>query len=143
MSAAGSDLERALGAFLSLNVGEIERTAIALADPGLWTRQNLRAFEMVGELDQRLCGNDLDFGTGPGCFGAGCRGTDQSLPAPVGADRSRQYAGNRRDRSVETELTQDGKAAQRIVRNGADRCHQSERDRQIVMTSFFRQIGGG
>src|SRR4029453_3764824 len=65
MPAAGSGLERALGAFLSLNVGEIERTAIALADPGLWTRQNLRAFEMVGELDQRLCGNDLDFGTGP------------------------------------------------------------------------------
>src|SRR5262245_19035260 len=97
MSAAGSDLERALGAFLSLDVGEIERTAFALADPGLRTRQNLRPFEMVGELDQGLCGDDLDSGAGPGCFGTGRRGTDQSLSAPVGADRSGQYTGDRRD----------------------------------------------
>jgi hypothetical protein len=27
------------------------------------------------------------------------------------------------------------------MRDGADRSHQSKRDRQIVVTAFFRQIG--
>src|SRR5262249_29891235 len=135
MSASGSDLERALGTFLPLDIRETERAAFELANPGLWTCQNLRTFEMVGELDQRLHGNDRDFVAGPGCFSTGCWGTDQSLSAPVGADRSRQYACNWRDRAVEAEFSQDGEAAQCIVRDGANRCHKPERDRQIVMTS--------
>ncbi len=34
------------------------------------------------------------------------------------------------------------KPDKRIRRNGADRRHQPERDRQIVMAAFLRQIGG-
>ena len=33
-------------------------------------------------------------------------------------------------------------ARQRIVRNGADRRHQAERDRQIVVAAFLGQVGG-
>src|SRR5262245_39899498 len=83
MSASGGDLERALGTFLPLDIREIERAAFELANPGLGTCQNLRTFEMVGELDQRLCGNDLDFGAGPGCFSTDAAGQINPGPRPL------------------------------------------------------------
>ncbi len=67
---------------------------------------------------------------------------DQALPARIGADRRRQHAGDRRDRAVESEFAQNGEAGNRVLRNGADRRHQAERDRQIVMAAFLGQIGG-
>src|SRR5512143_3614246 len=35
-----------------------------------------------------------------------------------------------------------GEARERVRRNGADRRHQTERDRQIIMAAFLRKIGG-
>ncbi len=60
----------------------------------------------------------------------------------VGADRGRQHAGDRGDRAVEAELAQHGEARERIVRHRADRRHQAERDRQVVVAAFLRQVGG-
>ena len=40
------------------------------------------------------------------------------------------------------ELAQHGEARERVRRDGADRRHQPERDRQIVMAAFLRQVGG-
>ena len=65
----------------------------------------------------------------------------QALAARIGADGGGQHAGDRRDRAVEAEFAQHGEARQRIVRNGADRRHQPECDRQIVMAAFLGQIG--
>ena len=70
------------------------------------------------------------------------RSGDQALAASVGADRGRQHTGNCSDRAVEAELTQNGEAVQHIVRNCADGCHEAERDRQVVVASLFRNIGG-
>jgi len=61
--------------------------------------------------------------------------------ARIGADRCGQYTGHRRDRSIEAEFAEHREAAQRIRPNGADRRHQAERDRQIVVTALLRQIG--
>jgi hypothetical protein len=66
----------------------------------------------------------------------------QPLAARIGADGGGQHAGNRSDRAVEPELAKHSEARERIVRDGADRGHQPERDRQIVMTAFLGQIGG-
>ena len=129
MSARSRDLERALGAFLSFDVREVEHAGVTFANFGLRPRKNLRTLEVIGELDQRLRGDDLDFGTGPGRFGPACVRADQALAASVGADRGRQHTGNRGDRAVEAELPQNGEAVQRIVRNCADGRHETERDR--------------
>ena len=86
--------------------------------------------------------DDLDLGAGPGRFRPAGRRADQAFAAGIGADRGRQHAGDRRDRAVEAELAQHGEARQRVVRNGADRRHQAERDRQVVMAAFLGQIGG-
>ena len=53
VAAGRGDFERALGAFLALDVGEVERDASCLEDFRLRPRQHLRALEVVGELDQR------------------------------------------------------------------------------------------
>jgi hypothetical protein len=50
---AGGDFERALGAFLSLDVGKIERQLFLFADFRDGPRQHLRALEMIGELNER------------------------------------------------------------------------------------------
>ena len=46
------------------------------------------------------------------------------------------------DRAVEAEFAEHRETGKRVVRNGADRRHQAERDRQIVVAAFLRQIGG-
>ena len=142
MAAGRGDLERALGAFLALDVAQIERCGLALMHPRLRPRQHLRAFEVVGDLDQRIGGDDLDIGAGPGRLRAAGRRADQAFVARIGADRGRQHAGHRRDRSIEPEFAEHGEAGKRIRRNGADRRHQAERDRQVVMAAFLRQVGG-
>src|SRR6476660_531817 len=140
MPAGRSNLECALGAFLSLYVCKIDRGAVTLADFWLRSRKDLRTLEMIGELDQRLCGNNLDLRASPGRFGAACAWANQPLAASVGADRGRQHAGHRSDRAVEPKLAQDGEAVQCIVRNCADCRHEAECNRQVIMAAFFGQI---
>jgi hypothetical protein len=53
VAAGGCDFERAFGAFLALDVGEVERDASCLEDFRLRPREHLRALEVVGELDER------------------------------------------------------------------------------------------
>jgi len=141
MSAGGCDFERALGALLPLDVAQVELGRWRLPDLRLRSRQHLRALEVVGDLDQRIGCDDLDIGTGPGGFGTAGRRADQALLARIGPDRSRQHARNWRDRSVKSELAEHGETGQRIRRDCADRRHQAERDRQVVMAAFLRQVG--
>jgi hypothetical protein len=53
MAASRRHFERALGAFLSFDVGEIEHCAGGLENFRLRPRQHLRALEVVGKLDER------------------------------------------------------------------------------------------
>ena len=110
--------------------------------PWLRARQHLRALEVVGDLDQRLRRDDLDIRARPRRLRAAGRRADQPFVARVGADRRRQHARDRRDRAVEAEFAEHGVAVQRVRRDRADRGHQAERDRQIVMAAFLRQVGG-
>ena len=141
MSAGGRDLERALGALLALDVAQIEQRFLALMHLRLRARQQLRALEMVGDLDQRFCRDDLDVRARPGRFRTAGRRTDQPFLARIGADRRRQHARDGRDRSVETEFAEHGEAGQRIRRDRADGGHQPERDRQVVMAAFLGHVG--
>ncbi len=110
VAAGGRDFERALGAFLTFDVGEIGHHARGLEDLRLRPRQHLRALEVVGELDERRSRDDLDVGTCPGRFGPARRGADQSLAAGVGANGGRQDACDRSDRAVEAEFAENRKS---------------------------------
>ena len=87
VAAGGGDFERALGAFLALDIGEVERRAIHFEDLWLRPRQHLRALEMVGELDQRRRRDDFDLGARPGRFRPARRRAHQAFAARIGADR--------------------------------------------------------
>ena len=143
VAAGRGDLERALGALLALDVAQVEQVFPCLMHLRLRARQYLRSLEVVGDLDQRVCGDDLDVGARPGRLGAAGGRADQALVARIGADRRRQRARDRCDRSVEAKLAEHGEAGQRIHRDRADRRHQSERDRQIIMAAFLWQVSRG
>ena len=134
MAAGGGDLEGALGALLALDVLEIDERVGCFAHLRLRAGEHLRAAEMVRELDQR--------GAGPGGFGAARGGVDEPFAARVGADCGRQHASHRGDRAVEAEFAQHCKTRQRVGRKGADRRHQAQRNRQIVVAAFLRQVSG-
>ncbi len=138
MAAGGGDFERAFGAFLTLDVGEVGRGVGDFKDSRLRPRQHLRAFEVIGELDQRCRRDDFDFGAGPGRLGAAFGRADQAFTAGIGADRGRQDAGDRRDRAIKAKLAEHGEAGQCVVGNGTDRGHQAERNRQIIVAAFLR-----
>ncbi len=142
VAAGRRDFERALGAFLALDVGEVVRGAGDLEDLRLRPREHLRALEVVGELDERRRGDDLDLRARPSRFRPARGRAHQALAARIGADRGRQDAGHRRHRAVEAELAQNREAGDGIVGNGADRRHQSKRNRQIVVAPLLGQIGG-
>ena len=96
---------------------------------------------MIGELDEGRGGDDLHFRARPGGFGAAGGGADETFAARVGANRGREHARDRSDRAVEAEFTQHGEAGERVRRDGADRRHQAERDRQIIVAAFLRHVG--
>src|SRR5262249_34839566 len=58
------------------------------------------------------------------------------------ADRGRQHARDRCDRAIEAELAQHRETGERVRRDRADRRHQAERDRQIIVAAFLRHVGG-
>jgi hypothetical protein len=142
VAAGGGDLESALGAFLTLDVLEVDQCAVELADLRLRAGEHLRAADVIGELDQRGSGNDLHLRARPGGLGAAGGRADEAFAARIGANRRRQYARDRGDRAVEPELAQHGEARERIRRNGADRSHQAEGDGEIVVTAFLREVCG-
>jgi len=108
--AGGGDFERALGALLAFDVGKVERHAVDFADFRLRPREHLRAAKMVGQLNERLRGDDFDLGAGPGRLRTTKLWTNQTLPARIGADGGGQNAGDRRNRTVEAEFAQNGEA---------------------------------
>ena len=142
VGAGRGDLQRALGAFLSFHFGKIERRFAHLANFRRGPRQHLRAAKMVRELNERGGREDFHLRTCPGGLGPAGGGTNQAVALRVRGDGGGQHARDRRERAVEAKLADDGEALHRIRGDRADRRHQAERDRQIVMTAFLRQIRG-
>ena len=142
VAASRRHFERALGAFLAADVAHVGQTGDCGAHRRLGTRQDLRPLEMVGELNQRARGEDVEVGGGPGRLGAAGGRADQAAPERIGADRRRQHAGHRADRAVERQFADHRIAGERVGRNRADRRHHAQRDRQVVVTALLRHVGG-
>lgn len=72
----------------------------------------------------------------PGPLGAAVGRADQPFAHGIGADRGRQRTGNRRQRSVKIQLADHHIVRKGVARNGPERCHQSQCDRQVEMGSL-------
>ena len=144
VAAGGGDLERALGALLALDVGEVERRALAAsrgcrASAAISTCVPLKWLaSWISDDGAMISISGLaQAASGPQAAGQ-IRPSPRAL-APIAAGSTPATA---RDRAVEAELAQHREARQRVVRHRADRRHQAERDRQVVMAAFLRQVGG-
>lgn len=143
MAAGGRHLERALGAFLTLDLGKIRQVGGIGADRRLGPGEHLRTAEMIGKGNQAAWCENIDVSARPGRLCAAFGRADQPFAQCIGADGGRQRAGDRGDRAIEIEFADDDIIRQCVGRNGAEGRHQSERDRQIEMRAFLRQIGRG
>ena len=141
VAASRGDLQRALGALLPADVGQVGRRDARAAHRGFGTAQHLRAFEMVGELDKRARRQHVEVAGCPRRLRPAGLRTDQPVAARIGCDGGGEDAGDGRDRAVQCEFAQHRIAGQRIGRQRADRGHHAQCDRQVVVAAFLRQIG--
>ena len=141
VAARRGHLERPLRGLLTLDVGKVGEQPRRIGEPRLGPRQHLRAAEMIGDGDQAARREDRHVATGPGRLRPGRRRADQPAAHGIGGDRRGQHAGHRRDRPVEGEFAERDEIGELVARQGAERRHQPERDRQVVVAAFLGQVG--
>ena len=124
------DLQGALGALLAVDVAQIGQGAARRRDGGLRPSHDLRALEVVGELDQRTRRQDVEVAARSGRLRPRRGRADQPEPAFMGGHRGGQHAGDGGDRPVEGEFAEHAVPGQGICRQGADGSHDGKRDGQ-------------
>ena len=98
---------------------------------------------MIGQLDQRARGQNVDVAGCPGGFRPAVERADQAMAAGIGSHRRRQHARHWRDRAIQRQFAQDGIARQRVGGDRANRRHDAKRDRQIIMAPLLGHVGWG
>ena len=143
VTAGGGDLQGALGALLPLHIGKVRQRAARSLKPRPRTLQKLAPGEVIDELNERGGREHRHVRARPGSFRAAFLRADQTMAARIGADGGRQHAGNRGEPPVQRQFPNDGKAFEAVGTDGADRRHQPQSDRQVVMAALLGQVGRG
>ncbi len=141
MAAGGGDLQRPLGGLLALDVGQVRQVFGAVGNAGFRPRHDLGAAEMVGHGDQAAWRQDGHLGARPGRFRSAGGRADQAVAGGVGGHGGGQDPGNGGDGAVERQFAERGETVELVAGDGADRRHQRQCDRQIVMAALLGQVG--
>jgi hypothetical protein len=136
------DLERALGAFLALDVLKVGARRARGGKARFRRRQELGTLEMVDDRQQARRGNDLDLAR-PGRLAAATGGTDDAAAAARRRQRRKQYPGDAGQRAVERQLSQHRVLSELVRRQNIHRRQQRQGDRQIEMAAFLKNVGRG
>ncbi len=139
VAARCGDFERALGAFLALDVLQIDRRHRLLGHLRHRFGQQLRAFEMIDQRQQR--GRRQHLGARPGRLAALRRRADQAALLLVGRHRRGQHAGHRRQPAIEAELAQRDEPGDLLARQHAHGDQQRHGDRQVEMAALLGDVG--
>lgn len=140
MAAGRGNLERALGDFLSLDLGKVGAALGGLGIGELGDRAQAGALEVSEKGEQVWCGNHVQLPR-PARFAALRRRADQPLVRSRGMDRGEQHARRGRDAPVEAELSDRDTMRQRLGVGRTDGGEQAERDRQVEVRALLREIG--
>ena len=139
MTACRCDLERPLGALLSLDFSQIEQCAFGLLERGFRRAQHLRTLEVIDQGQQGVwCQNVQPLG--PGRFAALRGRTDQPALPLQRVDSCRKHARNRCDPAIQGKLTKRREGRDLLGRHHAHRRQQSQRDRQVEVRALLHQI---
>ena len=142
MAAGGGDFQRALRRFLALDIGEVGEQVAGFGDAGLGARQHLHAAEMIGDGDQAARREDRHVAARPRRFRSGSRRADDAARAALAAIAAGSTPATGGDGAVEGQFAERDEVAELVAGDGADRRHQRQRDRQIVVAAFLGQVGG-
>ncbi len=137
------DLEDALGALLALDLAQVRHGSGGRRHGGLRAGHDLRALEVVGELDEGAGRQHVHVAPCPGRLRPRGRRADQAEPSRIRRHRGRQHPGYRGDAAVERQFAEHAVAPQRVRRQRPDRAHHGERDRQVVVRALLGQVGRG
>ena len=134
-------LQRALGAFLALDVAQVGRTARWHRHLWHWRCQHGGALHVIDQRNERWRGENFHC-PGKGRFRAAGLGTDQAAPLFVGGDGGGQHARHGGDGCIQRQLAQ-----RHVIRHLADRQHahrgqQAQRNGQVIVRAFLGQVGG-
>ena len=141
MTARGGDFERPLGDLLPLDLGEV-RPRIERLGLGGGRRGKQGRAAQVGKQGQQVGGgNHLELAR-PARLGALCRRADQPLVVRRRMKRGEQHSRRSGDSPVETQLADGNVMRQALGIGGSNRRQQAERDRQVIVRAFLRQVGG-
>ena len=124
MSARCRDLERALGDFLSLDLGEVGPGPGRLRLDGRRRPNQRRSFEM-GEQGKQIGRRDDVQLPSPGGLASLRRRADQPLVGRGRMDRGEEYPWRCGDSPVEAQLADRDIMRQRLSVRGSDRCQQT------------------
>ena len=120
---------------------QLRAAARRLGLAGVRRGQALGALEVVEQADEVGCGDHRN-AAGPARLRPLDRGTDQAGLGLAGVDCRQQHAGRRRDSPVQRKLAHRDPVAKLLGIGHAHRRQQRERDRQVVVAAFLREIGG-
>ncbi len=142
MGARGRDLEGALCRFLALDVLQIGKVPAVLGHAGVGARQNLRAFHVIENLDDGLRRQYVDVIASPGRFRPAGLGADEAKAPGIGGNGRRERARDGAQGTIEAHLANHQIAVEEILRQDAQGCEHGQRDRQVIVAAFLRQVGG-
>ena len=132
----------ALGGFLAANVLEIRQDTDFARKVRFRPRQRLQALEVIDQREEVRGGQNFDVFSGPGGLRPTLVGTNEALADGIGADGGGQCPRHGADGTIERQFSNSGVARNRIGRDRLHRRHHGERNGEIEMAAFLRQIGG-
>jgi len=114
--AAGSgDFQRTAGGFLAFDIGEIGAGLAGVCQPALGRAEQLLAFKVIDERQQRGRGEDIDL-AGPNRFAALGGGADEAHVMLGRMEGGEQHAGDRAEAAIQAELSDGEMAGEHILR---------------------------
>ena len=115
MPSSGGDLERSLGALLSLHVPEVEPSRPRSGEVRLGGRQELSSFDVIDDGQQIRRGNDFDLAR-PGRLTTARGGADDPAAPACRGQCSEQHPGDAGQRPVERQFPENRVRAELVGR---------------------------
>lgn len=134
------DLQRALGAFLSLDVAQVLQAGFRCHHARHRRRDHRLPREVPHHVHQRA-GAQHGAGVDPRGLGAGRARAQQLAVVGGGGHRGGQRTQHRYQRAVQRQLSQRDGAGDRLGRDDVQRRQQAQRDRQVEMRALLGHVG--
>ena len=141
VASGGGDFERALGAFLALDLAQVAGGGVGGDLAGFGGGEGGLAGVVAHHLVQRACGQDLR-PADPGGLGAAGAGAEERAVLFGSGHGGGEGADDGDQAAVERQFAERHRRLDLVMRQDVQRGEQRERDGQVEMRAFLGQVGG-